>query len=128
MVRRVPALAVCAGIAVAATALTAGRRPWDAALFALAPGLALAGTINWDLYAVALLAVGMLMWARSRPVAAGVLIGLAAAAKFYPLFVLGPLLVLCLRAGRMRELGQTAAAAAVAWAAVNVPVMLADFD
>ena len=35
--------------------------------------------------------------------AAGVLIGLAAAAKFYPLFVLGPLLVLCLRAGRMRE-------------------------
>lgn len=122
------ALAVCAGIAVAATALTAGRRPWDAALVALAPGLALAGTINWDLYAVALLAVGMLMWARSRPLAAGVLIGLAAAAKFYPLFVLGPLLVLCLRAGRMRELGQTVAAAALAWAAVNVPVMLADFD
>ena len=77
---------------------------------------------------MALLAVGMLMWARDRPVAAGVLIGLAAAAKFYPLFVLGPLLLLCLRAGRMREYGATLVAAACAWAAVNVPVMLADFD
>ena len=49
----------------------------------------------------------MLAWARERPVAAGVLIGLAAATKFYPLFVLGPLLVLCLRAGRMREFWAT---------------------
>ncbi len=122
------ALAVCAAVAVWATARMAGRRPWDAAIVALAPGLALAGTINWDLYAVALLAVGMLMWARARPVAAGVLIGLAAAAKFYPLFVLGPLLLLCLRAGRMREYGATVVAAACAWAVVNVPVMLADFD
>jgi uncharacterized membrane protein len=122
------ALAVCAAIAVWATAATAGRRPWDAALVALAPGLALVGTINWDLYAVALLSVGMLMWARARPMAAGVLIGLAVAAKFYPLFVLGPLLLLCLRAGRMREYGATVAAAAAAWAVVNVPVMLADFD
>lgn len=122
------ALAVCAAIAVAATARTAGRRPWDAALFALAPVLALSGTINWDLYAVALLALGMLAWARERPVAAGVLIGLAAATKFYPFFVLGPLLVLCWRAGRLREFGAALLAAAGAWAAVNVPVMLVDFD
>jgi uncharacterized membrane protein len=122
------ALAVCAAIAVAATARTAGQRPWDAAMLALAPGLALAGTVNWDLYAVALLALGMLAWARDRPVAAGVLLGLATAAKFYPLFVLGPLFVLCLRAGRLREFGTTFAAAGAAWAAVNVPVMLADFD
>ena len=70
-------------------------------------------TINWDLYAVALLALGMLAWARERPVAAGVLIGLAAATKFYPLFVLGPLLVLCLRAGRMREFWTALVAAVV---------------
>jgi uncharacterized membrane protein len=121
-------LAIAAAVAVGATAALAGRRPWDAAMFALAPGLALAGTINWDLYAVALLALGMLAWARERPVAAGVLIGLAAATKFYPLFVLGPLLVLCLRAGRMREFWAVFVAAVCGWAAVNVPVMLADFD
>jgi len=121
-------LALCAAVAVAATALTAGRRPWDAALVALSPILALSGTINWDLYAVALLALGMLAWARERPVAAGVLIGLAAATKFYPLFALGPLLVLCWRAGRLREYGATLVAAVCAWAAVNVPVMLVDLD
>ena len=31
-----------------------GRRPWDAAMFALAPVLILSGLINWDLLAVAL--------------------------------------------------------------------------
>ena len=28
------------------------RRPWDAAIFALSPALALTGLINWDLLAV----------------------------------------------------------------------------
>ena len=121
-------LAVAAAVAVGATALLAGRRPWDAAMFAVAPTLALAGTINWDLYAVALLALGMLAWARERPVAAGVLVGLAAATKFYPLFLLGPLLVLCLRAGRMREFWSALVASACAWSAVNVPFMLADLE
>ena len=122
------ALAICAAIAVAATVRTAGRRPWDAALFAGAPILALTATINWDLYAVALLALAMLAWSRERSLAAGVLIGLAAAAKFYPLFILGPLLVLCWRAGRMREFYVALGGAVVAWLAVNLPVMLADFD
>jgi uncharacterized membrane protein len=121
------ALAMCAGVVVLATMKTAGRRPWDAAMVALAPGLLLAGTINWDLYAVALLGLGMWAWARRKPVAAGALIGLAAAAKFYPLFVLGPLLLLCWRAGKMREFWTATGAAVVAWAVVNVPVMLADF-
>ncbi len=122
------ALAVCAAVAVVATALTARHRPWDAAMVALAPGLVLAGTINWDLYAVALLSLGMLAWGRERPVAAGVLIGLATAAKFYPVFALGPLFVLCWRAGKLRTFALAAVAVVAAWLAVNVPVMMADFD
>ena len=121
-------IAIAAALAVGATARLAGRRPWDAAMFALAPVLALTGTINWDMYAVALLALGMLAWARERPASAGLLIGLATAAKFYPLFVLGPLLVLCLRAGRLRAFGTALFWAVVAWLAVNVPIMVADFD
>jgi hypothetical protein len=53
-----------------------------------------------------------------------VLLGLAVATKFYPLVVFGPLLLLCLRAGRMRVLATTLAAAAAAWLAVNLPVMV----
>jgi uncharacterized membrane protein len=117
-------LLVCAAVTAIAVARTHRRRPWDGLLVALAPALALTATINWDLLAVALTAVGMALWARSRPVAAGVLIGLATAAKFYPALLLGPLLLLCLRAGRLREYGKTLVAAAVAWAVVNVPVMM----
>ncbi len=120
--------AVAAAVAVAATVAVSGRRRWDAAMVATAPVLALTATINWDLYAVALLALGMLAWARERPLAAGVLVGLAAATKFYPLFALGPMFVLCLRAGRLREFWATLVAAACGWGAVNVPVMLADFE
>jgi uncharacterized membrane protein len=116
-------LLVCAAITAIAVARTHRRRPWDGLLVALAPALALTATINWDLLAVALTAVGIALWARSRPVAAGVLIGLATAAKFYPALLLGPLFLLCLRAGRMRDFAKTALAACLAWAVVNLPVM-----
>ncbi|WP_218566627.1 glycosyltransferase family 87 protein [Vallicoccus soli] len=118
-------LAACALVLVWATAVTARRRPWDALLVAVSPSLVLAATVNWDLWAVALLALSMLAWARERPVLAGVLLGLATAAKFYPLLVLGPLLVLCLRAGLLRTWWRTLGAAVLAWLAVNVPVALA---
>lgn len=119
-------LALCAVAGTLATAYLAGRsRRWTALGVALAPGLILASFINWDLIAMALVALGMAAWAARRPVLAGVLLGLAVAAKFYPLIFFGPLLLLCLRAGRMRAFGITAASAAAAWLAVNLPVMIA---
>jgi uncharacterized membrane protein len=109
-----------------ATAYAAGRsRRWTALGVALAPGLILASFINWDLIAMGLVALGMAAWAARRHVLAGVLLGLAVATKFYPLFFFGPLLLLCLRAGRLRAFGVTAASAAVAWLAVNLPVAIA---
>lgn len=122
------ALALAAVVAVVATARTVRRRPWDAALVALAPGLVLTGTINWDLYAVALTSVALLAWSRARPGVAGVLLGLAVAAKFYPLLLLGPLAVLCLRAGRVRAFATALGAALGAWVVVNLPVMLVSFE
>ncbi|MEU1376844.1 glycosyltransferase 87 family protein [Streptomyces triculaminicus] len=117
-------LLACTAVIAVCAARTHRRRPWDALLIALAPAFALTATINWDLFAVALTAAAMLMWSRGRAVAAGVLIGLAAAAKLYPALLLGPLLVLCWRAGRMRAFLGAAAAAVGAWLVVNLPVML----
>jgi uncharacterized membrane protein len=117
-------LMACAAVLVVCAARTHRRRPWDGLFVALAPALALTATINWDLLAVALTAVGLLMWSRSRPLAAGVLIGLATAAKLYPVLLLGPLLVLCWRAGRWREYGTALGGAALSWLCVNVPMML----
>ncbi len=117
-------LTVAALVAVAATAAVAGRRPERVAMFAVAPGLALAAYINWDLLAVALTAVALLAWSRKLPVTAGALLGLAVATKFYPLIVLGPLFLLCLRVRRLATFGLALLAAAAAWLAVNVPVYL----
>jgi uncharacterized membrane protein len=100
------------------------HRPYDVMFFALAPVLALAGTINWDLVAVALTTCALLTWSKSRPFATGILLGLGAAAKFYPLFLLGPLLVLALRSGKLRLWGVTLLSAVAAWMVVNLPLLL----
>ncbi len=103
-------------------------RPWDAAAFALSPALALSGLVNWDLLAVALVAGALWAWARDRPALAGVMIGLGTATKLYPLFLLGGVLVICLRERRWRELGMTTGAAAVAWVVANAPAYLTGRD
>ncbi|MFI7591000.1 glycosyltransferase family 87 protein [Micromonospora sp. NPDC049359] len=104
------------------------RRPWDAALFALAPALLLTATVNWDLLAIGLAAFGLLAWARRQPVVAGMLLGLAGAAKLWPLFLLGPILVLALRANRLRAALTALGAAVVAVVLVNLPAYRANPD
>jgi uncharacterized membrane protein len=121
-------LSVCALLLVRAVLGLSGRRPWDAAMIGLSPVLLVHAFTNWDLLAVVLAAFGMLAWARSRPVLAGVLLGLAIAAKFYPLLLFGVLFVLCLRAGRLARWATSVAAAGIAWLVVNVPVAAFAFD
>ncbi|MEV5531758.1 glycosyltransferase family 87 protein [Streptomyces prunicolor] len=121
-------LMVCAAVIVVCVSRTHTRRPWDGLLVALAPAFALTATINWDLLAVALTAAAMLMWSRGRSLAFGVLLGLATAAKLYPVFLLGPLFLLCWRAGKWRDFGKAFGGTVVAWLAVNLPVMLFAFD
>ena len=113
--------------ALAATWLLAGthpRRPWDAAVFAASPTLALTAMINWDLLAVVLVAGALWAWSRDRPLLTGVLIGLGTATKLYPLFLLGGLLVICLRQRRWRDLATASSAAAVSWVVANAPAYL----
>lgn len=113
-------------VTVLATARMAGRRPWDAAMVALAPGIILAGMINWDMWAVALLALGMYFFSKEQLVLAGIFIGLGTATKLYPVLVFGAIFLLALRSGRMRAFLVPAAAAAGTWLAVNVPFALRD--
>ncbi|MGA6163000.1 glycosyltransferase family 87 protein [Amycolatopsis magusensis] len=108
-----------------AVARTARRRPWDAVLVAVSPLMLVHAFTNFDTLATAFAACGVLAWARRKPLLAGVLIGLGAAVKLYPLFLLGPLLILCVRAGKMRAWTTAALAAAGSWLAVNLPIALA---
>jgi uncharacterized membrane protein len=115
-------LSVCALVTTRAVLALSGRRPWDAAMIGLSPLLFVHAFTNWDLFAVALATLGLWAWARERPVLAGALLGLGVAAKLYPVLLLVALFLLCLRAGRLRVWLRTAAAAGVAWLAVNAPI------
>ncbi len=109
--------------AVASTAKIARRRVWDTAIMCLSPLLIVHAFTNWDLLAIGITAGAMLAWARKKPILAGALIGLGTAAKLYPLLLLGPLLILCLRAGKMGAWTRAALAAAAVWLVINLPVM-----
>jgi uncharacterized membrane protein len=115
-------LTACALVVTVTTVRLAGRRPWDAAMFALSPALLLHGTTNWDLVAVALTGLALAAWARRRPVLAGVLLGLGTATKLYPVLLLLPLLALCWRAARLRQGVAVAVAALVTAVGVTLPV------
>jgi hypothetical protein len=131
-VRFYDATAVLMGLAalvtVVTTARTVPRRPWDAMLVAASPVLLLTATINWDMLAVALTSLAVLAWTRDRPVLAGLMVGLGTSAKLYPVLLLGPMLVLAMRAvDQRRALGDylaTLATAVATWVAVNLPVYL----
>ncbi|NUP25421.1 MAG: DUF2029 domain-containing protein [Nocardia sp.] len=90
-------------VTIWATALLSGRRVWDAALVACSPLVIVHGFTNFDFLATAFAALGLLAWARRRPLLAGILLGLGGAAKLYPLLLLGPIVVLCLRADPMQR-------------------------
>jgi uncharacterized membrane protein len=107
-----------------ATAGLSGRRIWDAALVAASPLLIFQIFTNFDALATGFAMGGLLAWARRKPVLAGVLIGLGAGAKLYPLLFLGPMLVLGIRTGRLGALARTAGAATLTWALVNLPVLV----
>lgn len=115
----------CAVVVAVTTVRLAGRRPFDGALVAVSPVLALHVVTNWDLLAVALAGAGLLAWARRRPALAGVLLGLGVAAKLYPVLFLLPLVLLGLRGRRLRPVLLTALTTLLTAAAVTLPVYLA---
>jgi uncharacterized membrane protein len=112
---------VCAAAAATFLYMLGGRALW----FALAPTLLIYGFMNWDLFAVALATGALVAFARRRDGLAGALLGLGAAAKFYPAMLALPLI-----AHRLRDREPDAAirigwATVGTWLVVNAPFALA---
>ncbi len=118
-------LALCGLVVTAATAYTARRRPYDAAIFALSPLLVFHAFSNWDLLAMAFTATALWAWSREWPILAGALIGLGTAAKLYPIFLLVAIAILAVRTRRYADPLWALLSAGMVWCAVNVPVALA---
>jgi uncharacterized membrane protein len=118
-------LSACGLFTTAATAQAQRRRPYDAAIFALSPLLIIHAFSNWDLLAMALTSGALWAWSRDKPVLSGTLIGLGAAAKLYPAFLLVAIVILAVRTRRYAPAVWATIAAIVAWLAVNLPIALA---
>jgi uncharacterized membrane protein len=98
------------------------ERPWDAALIALSP-LALVHVLTAsDAAATACAAAGLLALARGRPLLAGALIGLGGGFGIWPLVLLLPVALVAARRARALVALRVTTAAAVVWAAANLPV------
>lgn len=120
--------AACALLTAWLLSRTHRHRPWDAVMYAASPALLLTGLINWDLLAVACVAGAMWAWSRDKPVLTGALIGLGTATKLYPLFLLGAVLVICLRRREWRPIVSSTLAAVVVWLLANAPAYLSGRD
>jgi len=111
----------------------APQTPQLAMIVAIAPAIWTTGLINWDLLVVALTMAGMVSWKEDRPAMAGVWWGLAVAAKFYPLVIIGALFVVCVRTDafypvvKLRAWGTMVGVAALTWIGVNLPMMFTHF-
>lgn len=91
-----------------------------ALLFAAAPTLLIYAFVNWDLIAVALATLATWAYLRDRDLPAGVLLGLGAAAKLYPVLLLAPFALGRLHRRRLKDTGLLVGSAGAAWLAANL--------
>jgi len=115
------------GLAAAAALAAMALDPRRVLLYAIGPALVLYGFHNWDLLAVGPATLALYLYWRGADLWAGLLLGVAAAMKLYPAFLL-PALAL----GAWRRAGRPpwALCGGFVWAvaALNVPVMFRNFE
>jgi uncharacterized membrane protein len=108
---------LCAAAIATFLYMLGGKALW----FALAPTLLIYGFMNWDLFAVALATGALVAFARRRDGLAGVLLGLGAAAKFYPAMLALPLIAQRLHDREPDSAIKIGWATAGTWLLVNLP-------
>jgi len=104
-----------------ALARLSGRR---ALLFAASPQLAAYAYLNWDLLPAAATVLAIWAWRRDRQTVAAVLLALGACAKIYPGFLLLPLVLHLLYAGRRVAAVRVVVASVATVLVVNLPFAL----
>jgi uncharacterized membrane protein len=112
----------CAIVVALCLYLLVGMR---ALYLALAPTLFVYGVVNWDLFAVALATAATLAFFRRRDTLAGLLLGLGAAAKFYPAMLLVPFIAQRLQDREPDRAITLGWATGGSWVAVNLPFAIA---
>ena len=98
---------------------------WRALIYALAPSLVWYSFHNWDLLVVCATVAACHAWWEKRYAWAGLWLGVGAGLKFWPLFLVLPLLLDRLAARDRRGAVEAAASFVGFFAAINLPFLLA---
>jgi hypothetical protein len=114
------ALALCAVGTLWFLAALPAASPW---IWAASPALLVYSGLNWDLFGVLPLALGIWLWAKGRERASVAVLALAVWTKFFPLLVLGVLLLVSMRKSLRHALELFAIFCAVSLA-LNLPFAL----
>ncbi|QPK79070.1 DUF2029 domain-containing protein [Corynebacterium lizhenjunii] len=99
-----------------------GTRQWDGLVVAASPLVVMHGFTNWDIPSIMLAVAALVAVSHGHSVTGGVCIGLGAALKLWPVFLLGAFFVLAARNRRWKQFGALVAGAGASWAIVNAPL------
>lgn len=99
-------------------------RPEYAYLAALSPGVIVALYINWDLWGIAVMLLAIYYFDRHRFSLSASLLALSIATKFFPVFLLLPVVLILWRQENIRTIVRYIVTTALVWLAINAPVIL----
>ena len=121
LVTAVASSGLCVGITVALERRV-GRRAWR---WALGMPVLLFAFQNWDVFAIAAMVWGLLAFERHEDTRAGVLIGIGAFIKLFPIFLLPPLAAVRWAQGDRRGAARLLTFGSASFVALNLPVAIA---
>lgn len=99
-------------------------RPEYAYLFALSPGVIAALYINWDLWGIVTMLLAIYFFDRGRLTLSSSLLAVSIATKFFPIFLLLPIVIILWRKENLRAIFRYLFTTLTVWLAINLPVML----
>jgi uncharacterized membrane protein len=97
-------------------------------LFVLAPAAFMALNLNWDMWAVFPMVAAIYYFEKKRWTASAIILGIAIAAKFFPVVLLLPILIYFLREKQIKTGIKYFAGVIITWIVFNLPVALVSFD
>jgi uncharacterized membrane protein len=97
-------------------------------LFVLAPACFMALNLNWDMWAVLPMVASIYYFEKEKRKFSAVLLGIAIAAKFFPLVLLLPIGIYFLKGRQIKLCLNYLSVTAVTWLVFNLPVMIVSFD
>ena len=99
-------------------------RPQYAYLSALSPGVALALYINWDVWGILTMLVAIYFFDQKRLTLSAGFLAVSIATKFFPIFLLLPIVFILWRRADMRTIAKFLFTVMTVWLAINLPVIL----